>query len=78
MQYNSCLTSALLSSALHPFIRCPLTADGDGGVSNGSDTAGYKFQNNPDALFARYGYTEYLELEYATEVYGVCTHILYQ
>ena len=29
-----------------------------------------KFQNNPWATFAQYGYTEYLELEYDNKVYG--------
>jgi hypothetical protein len=48
---------------------CPLTAAGDGGLQSGSNGKGLSFKNDPDALFALHGYTEYLEVEYPTDVY---------
>jgi hypothetical protein len=62
--------SSLPRYALLLSTRCPLTAEGDGGASNGSDKAEYTFRNSPDELFALHGYTEYLELEYDSEIYG--------
>ena len=48
---------------------CPQTADGDGGLANGTTKEGYKFRNNPDTDFNLFGYTEYLELQYNQSVY---------
>lgn len=48
---------------------CPQTADGDGGLANGTTKEGYKFRNNPDTDFSLFGYTEYLELQYNQSVY---------
>jgi hypothetical protein len=47
---------------------CPLTQDGTGGFS--SDCAnGICYASNPDVLYDKYGYTEYLELGYDKPVY---------
>ena len=52
-------------------LRCPLTANGDGGMENGSIYGSRRtFRNDPEVSFAQYGYTEYLELQYDQSVYG--------
>ena len=68
------LTHSLSLSLSHTH-RCPLTADGDNNMESGIVfKTDLKFQNNPLATFAQFGYTEYLELEYENKVYGKSTH----
>ena len=67
--------SLSLSLSLSLSHRCPLTADGDNNMESGIVfKTDLKFQNNPLATFAQFGYTEYLELEYENKVYGKSTH----